>query len=46
MLGKKNKNKIILDTNWWISAFISKISRKKVANLVFNKKLIFIIQQN
>ncbi len=39
MLGKKNKNKIILDTNWWISAFISKISRKKVANLVFNKKI-------
>ncbi len=42
MPAKKEKTKIILDTNWWISAFLSLKSRLQVMDLIDNDRLIII----
>jgi uncharacterized protein len=38
-MGKKHKLKIILDCNWYISAFINRKSRRTVFSLINNPKL-------
>ncbi|MDX1943089.1 MAG: putative toxin-antitoxin system toxin component, PIN family [Saprospiraceae bacterium] len=41
-MAKRQKTKLILDTNWYVSATINRKSRRKLYELLKNEKLIII----